>query len=116
MLDQRAEGVGLHLQVEAIQQSVTRLTSNAIHFEREAPELHYQPLIENEFAGNGKTQLHQYVENRALQIRSILSSKPSTSSIQEAGCAMINLSIALSNLGMPEQAANVGLGTPAYPF
>jgi len=111
MLDQPAADVDLRLQIEVILQSVTHLT---ILLEKEAPDVYrqpFRPLIENVFAANGKAELHQYVVSRALQIPSILSSKPSASSIQEAGCEIINLSIALSNLGMAEEAANVGLGT-----
>jgi tetratricopeptide (TPR) repeat protein len=113
MLGQPAEVVDLRPHIEAIQKSVTHLTLTAI-VEREAPEVYhqpFQPLIDNEFVADDKAELHRHVCSRALRIQSILSSKPSTSSIQEAGCEMLNLSIAFSNLGMPDDAAKVGHGT-----
>ncbi|KIM36332.1 hypothetical protein M413DRAFT_31752 [Hebeloma cylindrosporum] len=104
----------LRLQVNAIDQTLSQL-SNAQSYPHEAPLVEYQqpfrPLIENDFLTGDRKALHQHVVKRILEVQSLLQADSGSVSIQEGAWEMVNLSIALHDLEMLEEAATIGLWT-----
>lgn len=104
----------LRLQVNTIDQTLTQLSNSNVYLYEE-PLVEYQqpfrPLIENDFLPGDRKVLHQQVVKRTLEIQSVLRTDSGSVSIQEGAWEMVNLSIALHNLDMLEEAATIGLWT-----
>ena len=104
----------LRLQLNTIDETLSQL-SNAEFYSYERPLVEYQqrfrPLIGNPFwSGNNKVFL-EHVVKQALEIQSVMRTNSGSVSIQLGAWEMFNLSTALHNLDMFEEAATIGLWT-----
>ncbi|KAF8958056.1 hypothetical protein BDZ97DRAFT_1924070 [Flammula alnicola] len=102
----------LRVQINAINESLTQLSTMSIQYVAEPQEqyvLPFQPLLDTSFLPRDRNALHRDVVNRTLEVQALLQNHPSTLSIQDGAWEMVNLTLGLYDLNMYEEAAEMGL-------
>ncbi|KDR73170.1 hypothetical protein GALMADRAFT_142312 [Galerina marginata CBS 339.88] len=104
----------LRLQIDAIHQSLTELSSAYYFYNEEPLELYtvpFQPLLEPPFRIDDRNVFQQDVTRRTLEIQAVLRRNSSALSIQSGAWEMVGLSVAISYLGMLQEASTIGIWT-----
>ncbi|KAF8961142.1 hypothetical protein BDZ97DRAFT_1225851 [Flammula alnicola] len=109
-----SDAMYLGQQINAINESLTRLSAMHFQFPKEHTAgytLPYQPLLVTSVLPRDRNALQRYVVTRALEIQTFLQDDLSTLSIQDGAREMLNFTVGLCDLGMYEEAATMGLWT-----